>query len=375
MAADVSPVPFGRGFPEAGLSRARPEVIVVGGGLIGLASALALAERGLTVSLLGERRPGEASPAAAGMLAPSVERASGPAHDFAIAARDRYPDYLSWIAERTGIRVPLNRLGILQLALSEKGIKGLKRTALPTSRWLNANELRELEPALSHGLGAMYNPDDGAVDNTVLLKAMEQLVASTDRIRQVDDAVIGLDPRKDSCFLETRSGTRLEAAHVVLAAGAWTGKIDGARHARAVSPARGQLVLYAVCPLRHVVYGPRGYVVPRGDGTIGGSTMENTGFVAGVTDAGVRKVRDASEEICPQLASFTAPTAWAGLRPVTPDMLPILAPDPDHPSIIYACGHSRNGVLLAPLTGDVVADLVTGATVSHDLAQFRPGRF
>src|ERR1700720_211278 len=107
------------------------EVIVVGGGLIGLVIAAELAEREMSVTLIGERRPGEASPAAAGMLAPSVERASGPANDFGIAARDRYPSYVDFLADRVGVRVPLNRLGILQVALSEKGIRGLKKTPLP----------------------------------------------------------------------------------------------------------------------------------------------------------------------------------------------------------------------------------------------------
>ena len=118
------------------------EVIVVGGGLIGLAIAAELAEREVFVTLISERRPGEASPAAAGMLAPSVERASGPAHDFGIAARDRYPSYVDFLADRVGVRVPLNRLGILQVALTERGIKGLKKTALPTSRWIDAKELK-----------------------------------------------------------------------------------------------------------------------------------------------------------------------------------------------------------------------------------------
>jgi glycine oxidase len=340
-----------------------------------MASALAVAERGLKVALIGEHRPGEASSAAAGMLAPSVERATGPAHDFAIASRDRYPSYVSYLTDATGIRVPLNRLGILQLALSEKGIKGLKRTALPTSLWLTEIEVRELEPALSHGLGAMYNPDDGAVDNVALLGSMERLVTSSGHIERFDDAVLSIDAGSSSCAVTTRSRAILDAAHVVLAGGAWTGTIEGARLAKAVSPARGQLALYPACPLRHVVYGPRGYVVPRGDGTIGGSTMENSGFDPGVTESGIKKVRGAAEEICPRLAKFPAPKAWAGLRPVTPDMLPLLGPDPEHDSLIYACGHSRNGVLMAPLTGDVVADLVTGAALSHDLTQFRPGRF
>jgi glycine oxidase len=347
----------------------------VGGGLIGLAVAAALAERKISVTLIGERRPGEASPAAAGMLAPSVERASGEAHHFGIAARDRYPSYVEFLAEQTGIKVPLNRLGILQLALSKKGIKGLKKGGLPTSRWLDAKELRELEPGLSHGLGAVLSPDDGAVDNTVLIAALEKLCATHDRIRRLSDAVIAVEPESDSCVARTALGERHKARRVVIAAGAWAGKITGARFARAVEPARGQLVSYSASPLRHVVYGPRGYVVPRGETTIGGSTMENVGFDSSTTPAGMKNVRAAAEEICPSLSSVTRATEWAGLRPVTPDMLPIIGPDPEHPSLIYACGHSRNGVLMAPLTGDLIADLVTESPLSHDLAQFRPDRF
>jgi glycine oxidase ThiO len=343
--------------------------------LIGLAAAIAVAERGVSVTLIGESRPGEASPAAAGMLAPSVERAMGPAHDFGIAARDRYPAYIEFLAERTGIRVPLNRLGILQVALSEKGIKGLKKTALSTSRWLDAKELRELEPALAQGVGAMLSPDDGAVDNTVLLSALRKLASTNGRITMLDDAVTEVEPRESSAAVTTRSGATHSARYVVLAAGAWVGRIPGARLAHAVEPTRGQLVSYAMSPLRHVAYGPRGYVVPRGDSTIGGSTMESVGFDASTTDEGIEKVRSASEEICPSLALSKATRSWAGLRPVTPDMLPIIGPDPDYQSLIYACGHSRNGVLMAPLTGHLIADLVTGTPLSLDLSQFRPGRF
>lgn len=336
---------------------------------------MALAERGVTVTLIGQHRTGEASPAAAGMLAPSVERAAGRAHDFGIAARDRYPSYVDFLAARTGIKVPLNRLGILQVALSAKGVKGLRKGALATSQWLDSRELAELEPALSHGLGAMFNPDDGAVDNVVLLDALQRLASASSRIETVDDVVRELEADQDSCAVNTVSRGTHGAAHVVLAAGAWAGQIAGARFARAVEPARGQLVSYSRSPLRHVAYGPRGYVVPRGDHTIGGSTMENVGFDAATTREGVAKVRAAAEEICPRLADPAQPKAWAGLRPVTPDMLPILGPDPERPSLIYACGHSRNGVLMAPLTGHIIADLVTGTPLSHDLSQFRPDRF
>ncbi len=309
------------------------------------------------------------------MLAPSVERAVGPAHDFGIASRDRYPSFVEFLADRTGVRVPLNRLGILQVALSEKGVTGLKKTALTTSRWIDAKELRELEPALAHGVGAIFNPDDGAVDNTLLLEALGKLVTADDRITRLDDAVTAIDARDSGGTIKTKSGATLSARYVVNAAGAWAGKIPGSRLARAVEPARGQLVSYSASPLRHAAYRPAGYVVPRGAVTIGGSTMENVGFDSSTTDAAVNKVRLSSEEICPSLASAQGVNAWAGLRPVTPDMLPMLGPDPERPSLIYACGHSRNGVLMAPLTGDLIADLVTGTPLSHDLSQFRPDRF
>jgi len=272
------------------------------------------------------------------------------------------------------VKIPLNRLGILQVAFNEKGIKGLKKSALPTSRWLDAKELQHFEPALPHALGAMFNAQDGAVDNVVLLEALNKFCSTNKWIERFDGAVKSVKPGDKSCTVSMTSGEERNAPRVVLAAGAWTGKISGARLAKSVRPARGQLVSYSSTPLRHVAYGPSGYVVPRGTATIAGSTMEDVGFDPTTTEAGIKKVRAAAEEICPVLASSTS-EAWAGLRPVTPDLLPMIGADPKHPSLIYACGHSRNGVLMAPLTGDLIADLVTESPLSHDLSQFRPDRF
>ena len=309
------------------------------------------------------------------MLAPSVERASGGAHTFGIACRDRYPSYIDFLAERTGVRVPINRLGILQVALSEKGVKGLRRSALDTSSWLNAKELRELEPGLAHALGAIHNPGDGAVDNVTLLEALNRFCVASPHIRRIDAVATGVAPAANSCDVLTDAGERHTARRVVIAAGAWSAQIPGARFAGPVRPARGQLVSYPVHPLRHVAYGPRGYIVPRGASTIGGSTMEDVGFDSTTTASGIAKVRTAAEEICPALGARMQAKAWAGLRPVTPDLLPIIGPDPSQPALLYACGHSRNGVLMAPLTGDLIADLVTESPLSHDLSQFRPDRF
>ncbi len=204
---------------------------------------------------------------------------------------------------------------------------------------------------------------------------MTKLCSTSKWVERVDAAVRSVKPATDSCTVTTETGTKLVAGKVVIAAGAWVGKITGARFAKHVKPARGQLVSYSSTPLRHVAYGPGGYIVPRGSISIAGSTMESVGFDTSTTPSGVKKVRAAAEEICPVLASSKSTEAWAGLRPVTPDLLPMIGADPKHPSLLYACGHSRNGVLIAPLTGDLIADLVIESPLSHDLHQFRPDRF
>ena len=189
------------------------------------------------------------------------------------------------------------------------------------------------------------------------------------------DTVIRIDRRGANPRVELSSGGSIESNHVVVAGGAWSSLIEGVR-LTGVTPVRGQLIAYGGIGLRHVVYGPRGYLVPRVNvQTLAGSTMESVGFDSTTTVDGVDRIRSASEEIAPALSVMPIQNSWAGLRPVTPDLLPILGPDSEAPNIIYACGHSRNGILLAPLTGDVVAAILVGEPVLHDLSQFRPERF
>ncbi len=351
------------------------DVIVVGTGIIGLCSAAAIAATGMSVVLVGEHRNGEASPAAAGMLVPSVEKSEGPAHDFAIASRDLYPSYLEELADAVGIRVPLNRLGALQVALSGKGVKGLRKTASAASQWLDRAELAHLEPTLGHAMGAVMNPEDGAVDNVILMSALNEQVNSLLAITRQTGSVHGVEAMPGSVVVRLADGSQLFGSHVVLAPGAWGASISGAPALKALAPTRGQLVAFPSLGLRHVTYGPRGYLVPRGGSTIAGSTMENAGFDAVTTLEGLARVTSAATEIAPALGLLTPTSSWAGLRPVTPDMLPLLGPDPEHPEIVYAAGHSRNGILLAPLSGKTVAEIVSGKTPAFDLSQFRPDRF
>jgi len=351
------------------------DVLVIGCGLVGLACAAAAAERGLNVRIVGEPRVGAASLAAAGLLAPSIEREEGHASDFGTAARDRYPTYLEWLRERTGLDVPLSRDGIIQVALNEAGARGLRRGMSADAQWLDAKELVELEPALSHGLGGVLNPLDGSVDNVRLFEALSAAVERSDRIWLEPDTVIAL---RFTSAVEAvgRTGTTYVSNVAVLAAGAWSTTINGLPRAIPVEPVRGQMIAYAGSPLSRAVYGPTGYVVPRTNGrTLVGATTERVGFESITTPEGIAKLERTAAEILPQFAHTKPSDAWAGLRPISADLQPILGPDPDEPRLLYATGHSRNGVLMTALTGDCIAALLAGEPPPADIRAFSIERF
>jgi glycine oxidase len=316
------------------------------------------------------------------MLAPGVEQAEGAAHDFARLARDRYPGYVAALRARTGVEVALDRSGVLQVALADEHADeraivradALRGSVRGDARWLDAAELSALEPSLAPAHGAVLHPDDGAVDNRALLAALVALTADHPRIARLDRAA-ALESGGGPAAVRAADGLRHEAALVVVAAGAWSPALAGLPRALPVEPVRGQILALAATPLRHVVYGHGGYLVPRGDRTLVGSTMERVGFTVETTAAAIATLRAAGEAMCPALVGAAEVARWAGLRPVTPDGLPILGRDPEHPTLLYATGHSRNGVLLAPLTGECVAALAAGLAPPADLRPFAVERF
>ncbi|HUF26882.1 MAG TPA: glycine oxidase ThiO [Gemmatimonadaceae bacterium] len=350
---------------------------MVGGGIIGLATAWACTRRGLEVTLVSESRHGEASAAAAGMLAPTVEPLSGPALEFAIAGRERYPEWLRDLALRTGSPVELNRSGILEIAHSASRADSLRANASARLRWLDPDEAMALEPALAPCLGGLLHPLDGAVDNVALMGALQQLIAGEQRVGRVTGTVRGLDrPGSSSASVTLATGTRIRASHVVLAAGAWAPRIAGLPRLLPVEPARGQMIALEAIALRHVVYCHDAYLVPRTDGrTLVGATMEYVGFDSATTPGALARLHRAGAVIVPALAEARIGAGWAGLRPMTPDALPIVGRDPDWPALIYACGHSRNGILMAPVTGESVAALIAGDEAPADLSAFSITRF
>ena len=351
------------------------DVVVVGGGLIGCATAAMLADRGAEVILVTQRREGAASAAAAGLLAPSIEPPAGEARAIALAARDRFPAYLELLRERTGIAVPLDRRGILHVASNEEHAGRLRREADCDVSWLDPDQVRALEPALAPTFGAALAAHDGAVDNVLLLTALERLISAHGAITTVDALALAIGGGPPSAVVRTSEQQSIEGRAVVLCAGAWAGTIAGAPCAMAVQPVRGQLVSFDAAPLGHAVYAPDVYLVPRANAcTLAGSTMEYVGFDARATDSVVRRLSQNARSLCPALPA-RATTSWAGLRPVTPDLLPLIGRDPQEPSLIYACGHSRNGVLLAPITAEIVAQIVFEERLNFDLQQFDPARF
>jgi glycine oxidase len=353
------------------------DVTIVGTGIIALTAAIEIADRGLSVRLVGTTHSGNASSAAGGMLAPSVGRESGSAHLFAVASRDRFPGFVAALAARSGRPVPLNMGGILEVARDESEADVLRQgMEQPPSAWLSAEELALEEPALASAFGAVLHPLDGSIEPLPLLDALRSVVARHDGIRTAREDCCELHATDLGCNILTEMESRFASDYVVLAAGAWTPLIAGAgRAVAAVQPVRGQLIAFQGTPVRRVVCGADGYLIPRSDGfTVAGGTMEHAGFDAITTPEAVESIRSSAAALCPVLSEAPVHSSWAGLRPVTPDLLPVIGADPERPRVIYACGHSRNGILLAPLSAEVIADMLTGAAPRYDMSRYRPGR-
>lgn len=352
------------------------DVVIIGGGLVGLATATACAARGADLTVLSAHRPGEASTAAAGMLAPGMESGDpGPAHDFAIRARDLYPSYLDALAEMTGQRVPLIRTGVIELIADRDEADRRHESMPPGALWLTSVQLHALEPDLSPPGGALFYPDDGAVDNVALMHALDAMVSANPAVRVLSETATGIALDGARPAVRLASGATLECDTLVIAAGAWTPALEGLPRPIPIEPLRGQMIEYADASLHHVVYGGHGYVVPRGSHTVAGSTMEHVGFATGTTPEALDDIASRALSLCPILAGARRQRTWFGFRPVTPDLLPILGRDPEVPALVYACGHSRNGILLGPLSGECVAALAAGEEPLADLSPFSITRF
>lgn len=352
-----------------------PDLVVMGGGIAGLTAALAAASRGMRVTLIDQPRPGAASRASAGMLAPSIAGLPEWVRPTAMQARDVYPRFLELLRERTDIVVPLDRGGILELASSPEDLERRSARAGNDAERLDAAALTALEPALADHPGAILHHLDGAVDAVALCSALDVAITRQPRITRLTDEVASFDPRGNLPAFRSRGGARYASPRLLLASGAWAGGLPGLPRPLPVRPVRGQLIRLKGIPIRHVIHTTDGYLIPRAGMLIVGSTSEETGFECVTTPRGLAALRALAMRTVPVLAHAAVAEHWAGLRPITPDGLPVLGADPELPSLAYACGFSRNGILLAPWAAEQLAPALAGDAIPASLAPFGIGRF
>lgn len=360
------------------------DVVVVGGGPVGAACARELVLAGRRVLLLDpEGEQGQAWKAAAGMLAPQLEaEPEDPLLELGLAGREFYGPLEEALRETTGRDIGLWREGIGWVAADEAEA-GTLRSKVAWQRqqghladWLDAEEVATRWPWLGPTCGALWAPHEGALEPERLVAALRQ-----DGIRLglviEKDAATAIETRGDRVAGVVGQRGRYPAGDVVLAAGAWSGTIGGLPRPVAVAPVRGQMAAFPwpAGARRAIVYGRGGYLVARGDEAIAGSTMEYAGFHSEVTSAGLARIFAAVTALCPTLTSAEVRRTWAGLRPVTPDGLPIIGAEPRLQGLWYATGHGRNGILLAGLTGLLIKQLMAGEPAEEDLAPFAPDRF
>jgi len=363
------------------------DVIVVGAGVVGCSVAYHLAEKGVKRVVILERGDigGEASGAAAGMLAPQCEAAGpGPFLDFCLAARQYYERLAPNLKELTRIDIEYLRWGILYL-LDEEGDEAAegryrwqKELGLAVER-LTPEEVGKLEPGLTKEIaGALFFPGDHHVNNTELLRALAQ-GAQALGVRIVEGCPVrGFLYEGDGVAGVRTPDEIYTAAHIILCAGAWSGQLGALLGRRIpVEPARGQ-ILYAELaepPLRHPVWGRGGYLVPRlNGGLIVGSNVEYVGFEKNVTLGGIHSFSALALTLLPGLSEQPFTRAWAGLRPHSRDGLPLIGPVADLDGVYIATGHFRNGILLGPLTGRLLAEMVLSERPSFSLEAFAPQR-
>jgi glycine oxidase len=305
--------------------------VVIGGGIIGCTIAWRLAQRDVHVSLIEKYEPGtKATWAAAGMLLPLMEPDS-PLQTLTDASFAAYPSFVAELQEITGIDAEL-----------------------------------QLEPA-----------GGGSVDNRRLGRAV--YIAAVAAGVDVMTGVAARSVRTGaSNQVELTDGSVLDGDAVIVAAGAWSGELRGLPHRIPVIPVRGQmLALEHDAPLvPHIVHGADCYVVPRGQHrTLVGATVERVGFDDSITDAGIRELLACAHQLVPATRSAKIIEKWAGLRPGTPDDLPILGADKHVTGLYYATGHFRNGILLAPITAQLLTELMVDGASSIPLDDFALDRF
>jgi glycine oxidase len=346
------------------------DAVIIGGGIIGLTLALGLRKNGATVLVVERHEPGgEASHAAAGMLAHCDPHTPAKLRTLALASAQFYPEFVHELEDESGQRVDLRREGSIIFDCDGPSL-------CPDAQPLDAEQISKLEPCLAGSGPAEFWPE-ASVDPRALTSAALKACkhrgieiasgAPAVRIQVAEGRATGVKTAK----------THFSAAVVVNCAGAWAGQLAGAPPLP-TRPVKGQM-LSVIAPrrdfLRHVVRGPGAYLVPRSDGRILiGATLEEAGFDKRTDADTIQSLHQAGANLAPELGQARMLEAWAGLRPGTPDNLPIMGAT-SLPGYFVAAGHFRDGILLTPITALLMTQVVRGTRPEFDISSFSPMRF
>ncbi len=362
------------------------DVVVVGAGAIGCAIARRLAKARRRVIVLDRGQPGrEASSAAAGLLCAQGEGHEGPFLDLCLRSRAQFPALVEELEAETGMDVGYSACGILEVALSEDEDRRLAaRAAEQAARRLSVERLdgasvRRLEPGLSPSArGGLLFAEEAAVDTGRFALALARAAAAAGALLLPETPVARILAEGERIQgVRLASGEEIHAEVVVNAAGAWAGFGGDLPIPLPVRPAKGQMLALEAPPLafRRPVLGAKTYLVPRPEGRLlVGATVEDAGFDKSVTAEGALSLLAGAIAIAPGLRGARLVETWAGLRPRTPDGWPVLG-EAGVPGLYAAAGHFRNGILLAPVTAEILAGLILEGRSPVSIGAFRADRF
>ena len=365
-------------------------VVIVGAGVIGLSIGWELSRAGVKTLILERQEVGrEASWASAGMLAPESEMGFEDEALYLLSRQSMvlWPDFVKRLEEDSGVTVDYRTEGILRVADDRDEAEALKRIfefqqsqGLDVA-WLSGAEAREIEPFLAPRLpAAVYSKSDHQVDNRLLVEALQAGFRMQGGVLRDQTPVQSILPDPAGPVVVTASGEQIVADRVILAAGAWSRKIEGlVPEAQApVRPVKGQVIQLLMQPpfdLQHVIRGRDAYLAPKSNGRLVlGATVEERGFDKSVTAGGLYDLLDAAWKIVPGIYDLEVTDMWAGLRPASRDNEPLLGASA-MPGVIFATGHYRNGILLVPVTAEEIERLVVTGETSQWLMPFSPERF
>src|SRR5213082_2150024 len=362
------------------------DVAIAGGGVIDGSIALELARAGLHVAVFDRQKPGqEASWASAGIISPAPENPGMiAAVELAKRSAALYPGFVAQVEEISGQSTGYRRKGTLE-ALFTRDAKAELSTIIALHHGLGlkaeplrAEDARDLEPALSDELeAAVLRPEEASIDNRLLTAAVFEAAQRSGAAIFPASRVNGIWRDGARCLGLLLENERVEAHWTVIAAGCFSGMIEGASAYAPVKPAKGQMIALRSdnLEIERVLWSEKINLVPRNDGRIlAGATVEYVGFDKRITAGGIAKILAAAIELAPDLQDARIEETWAGLRPDSADHLPILGPT-DLEGLLMATGHFRSGILLTPITARLMREWVTELKVSLDWDRFSPLRF